>query len=54
MSPGDPATRSVFDAAASEYDAARPSYPAGLFEELEKKLDKLLDEVSALKKDRAK
>lgn len=36
MPSADPAARSVFDAAASEYDAARPSYPAGLFEELEK------------------
>jgi SAM-dependent methyltransferase len=27
--------RSVFDNAASEYDAARPSYPAALFDELE-------------------
>jgi ubiquinone/menaquinone biosynthesis C-methylase UbiE len=27
--------RSVFDAAASEYDAARPSYPEALFDELE-------------------
>lgn len=29
------AARSVFDAAAREYDAARPSYPAALFGELE-------------------
>lgn len=36
MSSGTPATRSVFDAAAAEYDSARPAYPAGLFEELEK------------------
>ena len=36
MPAADPSARSVFDAAASEYDAARPSYPAGLFEELEK------------------
>lgn len=28
-------TRSVFDKAAGEYDAARPSYPAALFDELE-------------------
>jgi SAM-dependent methyltransferase len=27
--------RSVFDAAATEYDSARPSYPAGLFDALE-------------------
>jgi ubiquinone/menaquinone biosynthesis C-methylase UbiE len=27
--------RSVFDAAAAEYDSARPSYPAGLFDALE-------------------
>lgn len=31
----DGATRSVFDAAADAYDAARPSYPAALFDELE-------------------
>jgi ubiquinone/menaquinone biosynthesis C-methylase UbiE len=29
------AARSVFDSAAREYDAARPSYPAALFDELE-------------------
>ena len=29
--------RSVFDAAADEYDAARPSYPAALFGELERR-----------------
>lgn len=45
MSPGDPATRSVFDAAASEYDAARPSYPAGLFEELEKNAGRLAGKI---------
>ena len=27
--------RSVFDAAAGEYDAARPSYPEGLYDQLE-------------------
>jgi ubiquinone/menaquinone biosynthesis C-methylase UbiE len=37
MSPADPATRSVFDLAAAEYDAARPSYPAALFDELERR-----------------
>jgi ubiquinone/menaquinone biosynthesis C-methylase UbiE len=31
-----PSPRSVFDAAASEYDAARPSYPAELYAELER------------------
>jgi SAM-dependent methyltransferase len=36
-----PATRSVFDAAAAEYDAARPSYPAALFEELERQTGRL-------------
>jgi len=30
-----PPVRSVFDAAAREYDAARPSYPAALLDELE-------------------
>ncbi len=36
MPPDDKvAARSVFDAAAREYDAARPSYPAALFDELE-------------------
>jgi ubiquinone/menaquinone biosynthesis C-methylase UbiE len=34
MPPAQPATRSVFDSAAAEYDAARPSYPAGVFDEL--------------------
>jgi len=29
------ASRSIFDPAAREYDAARPSYPAALFDELE-------------------
>jgi SAM-dependent methyltransferase len=36
-----PASRSVFDVAASEYDAARPSYPAALFEELERQTGRL-------------
>ncbi len=36
MPPDDrAAARSVFDAAAREYDAARPSYPAALFDRLE-------------------
>src|SRR5215475_3221321 len=30
-----PPVRSVFDAAAAEYDAARPSYPDDVFDELE-------------------
>ncbi|HXW46000.1 MAG TPA: class I SAM-dependent methyltransferase [Streptosporangiaceae bacterium] len=34
MPPPQPG-RSVFDAAAREYDAARPSYPAALYDELE-------------------
>jgi SAM-dependent methyltransferase len=34
MSPDTPAPRSVFDAAAEEYDAARPSYPAALYDAL--------------------
>jgi len=29
-----PSMRSIFDSAAAEYDAARPSYPAALFDEL--------------------
>src|SRR5215469_3118776 len=33
--------RSVFDAAAAEYDAARPSYPAELFDELESRTGSL-------------
>jgi SAM-dependent methyltransferase len=37
MPPGDAGTRSVFDSAAREYDAARPSYPAALFDELEQR-----------------
>ena len=35
------AHRSVFDAAAAEYDAARPSYPAALYEELERRTGRL-------------
>ena len=35
--PSFSAARSVFDLAAREYDAARPSYPAGLFDELEQR-----------------
>lgn len=45
MPPSDAVTRSVFDAAASEYDAARPSYPAGLFEELEKNAGRLTGQL---------
>jgi ubiquinone/menaquinone biosynthesis C-methylase UbiE len=37
MPPAEPTTRSVFDSAVDEYDAARPSYPAALFEELAKR-----------------
>jgi ubiquinone/menaquinone biosynthesis C-methylase UbiE len=37
MPPAQPTARSIFDSAAAEYDAARPSYPASLFEELEKR-----------------
>ena len=36
MPPAQPAARSVFDSAAAEYDAARPTYPVALFEELAK------------------
>ena len=35
------APRSVFDAAAAEYDAARPAYPAALYEELERRTGRL-------------
>jgi ubiquinone/menaquinone biosynthesis C-methylase UbiE len=35
MPSGQQPARSVFDTAAAEYDAARPSYPQGLFDELE-------------------
>jgi SAM-dependent methyltransferase len=34
MPPSNPITRSVFDSAAGEYDAARPAYPDGVFAEL--------------------
>jgi SAM-dependent methyltransferase len=34
MPPSNAITRSVFDSAAGEYDAARPAYPDGLFAEL--------------------
>ena len=37
MPPDDAVARSVFDSAASEYDTARPSYPAALFDELEQR-----------------
>ena len=36
---------SVFDAAASHYDAARPSYPAPLFDELETRTGPLADQL---------
>jgi ubiquinone/menaquinone biosynthesis C-methylase UbiE len=41
MPAGDAPARSVFDSAAAEYDAARPSYPAGLFDELEARTGEL-------------
>lgn len=34
MPPAQSTAHSIFDAAAAEYDAARPSYPAALFDEL--------------------
>ena len=34
MPPAQPTARSVFDSAAAQYDTARPSYPATLFDEL--------------------
>jgi SAM-dependent methyltransferase len=34
MPPALPTARPIFDSAAAEYDAARPSYPAALFDEL--------------------
>jgi SAM-dependent methyltransferase len=37
MPPTAPPSRSVFDSAAAEYDAARPSYPAALFDALAEK-----------------
>ena len=45
MPPSNAGSRSVFDLAAAEYDAARPSYPAGLFEELEKNAGRLAGKV---------
>jgi SAM-dependent methyltransferase len=45
MPPADPATRSVFDLAAAEYDAARPSYPAALFDELEQRAGPLAGQL---------
>jgi ubiquinone/menaquinone biosynthesis C-methylase UbiE len=45
MPPADPATRSVFDRAAAEYDAARPSYPAALFDELERRIGPLAGQL---------
>lgn len=37
MPPSDATARSPFDSAAGEYDAARPSYPAAVFDELERR-----------------
>ena len=37
MPPSNAITRSVFDSAAGEYDAARPAYPDGLFAELSRR-----------------
>jgi SAM-dependent methyltransferase len=45
MPPADRATRSVFDAAATEYDAARPSYPAALFDELARRTGPLAGQL---------
>lgn len=45
MPPNDAMTRSVFDLAASEYDAARPSYPAALYDELEHQTGRLAGKV---------
>ena len=41
MPPSDAVTRSVFDNAASEYDAARPSYPPALFDEMQRRTGRL-------------
>jgi SAM-dependent methyltransferase len=38
-------TRSVFDSAAAEYDAARPSYPAALFDELARRAGPLTGQL---------
>jgi SAM-dependent methyltransferase len=46
MPPGDAITRSVFDLAASEYDAARPSYPAALYDEVERQTGRLAGKVA--------
>ncbi len=45
MRPAQPATHSVFDSAASEYDAARPAYPAAVFDELAKHAGPLAGKV---------
>lgn len=45
MPRSDAITRSVFDLAASEYDAARPSYPAALYNELEHRTGRLAGQV---------
>ena len=46
MPPANGATRSVFDLAAAEYDAARPSYPAALFDELEQRAGRLAGQLA--------
>lgn len=46
MPPGDAITRSVFDLAASEYDAGRPSYPAALYDQVERQTGRLAGKVA--------
>jgi len=45
MPPSDATTRSVFDLAASAYDAARPSYPAAMYDQMEHLTGRLADQV---------
>jgi SAM-dependent methyltransferase len=46
MPPADATTRSVFDLAAAEYDAARPSYPAALYDAVEQQAGRLAGKVT--------
>ena len=46
MPSSDATTRSVFDLAAIEYDAARPSYPAALYDEMEHHAGRLAGKVT--------
>jgi trans-aconitate methyltransferase len=46
MPPPDATSRSVFDLTAAEYDAARPSYPAALYDAVEHQAGRLAGKVT--------